>query len=180
MHGIRDVASGPSYRDMRLIADNSTLTGAAAAIVGKNAIVIGEQLEGDVRDVARILNERARPGKILVAGGEPTVAVKGSGRGGRCSELAVHFARISGDEALFASSDGVDGNSGAAGVVLPHRGVAELPRGWEAALEASDSMSVITQIGEPIMITPTGNNLRDLFLVARSSQASAAVEPPGS
>jgi glycerate 2-kinase len=178
--GLRDVASGPSYRNMRLIADNQTLVRTAAEIIGTNAVVIEGQLEGDVLSVAQHLARNAQAGKILVAGGEPTVRVKGNGRGGRCSELAVHFARISGDEALFASSDGVDGNSGAAGVHLPHRGVAGLPRGWEAALEASDSMSVVMQVGEPIMITPTGNNLRDLFLVARDSQASAAVAPPSS
>jgi glycerate-2-kinase len=169
----RNVASGPSHREMRLIADNSTFVRAAAQIIGEDAVVIEEQLEGDVQDVARLLAET--PGRIIVAGGEPTVKVRGPGRGGRCAELAVRFARISGDEALFASSDGVDGNSGAAGIYLPRRDAPGLPRGWEAALEASDAMSIASQVGEPIMIAPTGSNLRDLFLVARDSQASAAV-----
>ena len=38
---------------------------------------------------------------------------------------------------------------------------------WEAAIHESDTMRIATQIGEPIMIAATGNNLRDLFLVAR-------------
>jgi glycerate-2-kinase len=69
-------------------------------------------------------------------------------------------------EALFASSDGVDGNSGAAGVYLPRRRPAADIE-WEAALERSDSFRIAAQVGEPLMIAPTGNNLRDLFLVAR-------------
>ncbi|MGZ8709686.1 MAG: MOFRL family protein, partial [Thermoanaerobaculia bacterium] len=111
-----------------------------------------------------------RPGQVLVAGGEPTVVVRGDGRGGRCSELAVRFAMSSACEAVFASSDGVDGNSGVAGIYLPGRLEAGVAAGWKPALREalprSDSYAVAVQVGEPIMIAPTGNNLRDLFLVA--------------
>jgi glycerate-2-kinase len=168
---LHDVASGPTLpgTEAVLIADNATLVRAAARIIGDAAVVIEEQLEGDVADVARLLASRAReltPGQVLVAGGEPTVAVRGGGRGGRCSELAVRFALESGCQALFGSSDGVDGNSGVAGIHLPRRGKAGGTAGWQEALRNSDSYSVAVQMGEPIMIAPTGNNLRDLFLVA--------------
>ena len=59
------------------------------------------------------------------------------------------------------------GNSGAAGVWIPRRERAGLPEDTLEALAVSDSLRIATQIGEPIMITPTGNNLRDLFLAAR-------------
>ncbi|HEX2061058.1 MAG TPA: DUF4147 domain-containing protein [Thermoanaerobaculia bacterium] len=170
---LADVASGPtitSADQATLIADNTTLVRTAAQILGDNAVVLEEQLEGDVLEVAALLAARARAlrdGQILVAGGEPTVVVRGEGRGGRCSELAVRFAMESRAEALFGSSDGVDGNSGAAGIHLPRRLEAGGPAAWKAALRESDSFAVAAQIGEPIMIAPTGNNLRDLFLVAR-------------
>jgi hydroxypyruvate reductase len=180
---LHDVASGPTIpgSEAVLVADNTTLVRAAAQIIGDDAVVIEEQIEGDVAKAASFLAERAKhleKGQILVAGGEPTVVVRGDGRGGRCSELAVRFAAICGNEALFASSDGVDGNSGVAGIWLPGRleapstplragGVAA---GWKpalrAALQRSDSYPIAAQLGEPIMIAPTGNNLRDLFLVA--------------
>lgn len=165
---LADVASGPTLpgSEAVLVADNTTLVRAAAELIGDAAVVIEEQIEGDVDDAATLLAARARelkPGQILVAGGEPTVAIKGDGRGGRCSELAVRFALLSECHALFASSDGVDGNSGVAGIHLTRR--AE-PSGWQAALERSDSYAIAAQIGEPIMITATGNNLRDLFLAA--------------
>jgi glycerate 2-kinase len=176
-----DVASGP-MPDPIVIAGNGTLVRTAAQIIGDNAVVLDEQLEGDVLHTAHELAARARTlqaGQVLVAGGEPTVAVKGDGRGGRCSELAVRFALESACEALFASSDGVDGNSGVAGFHLPQRQQPSAVSGAEAALSISNSYVIATQIGEPITIAPTGNNLRDLFLVARTqardSQASATV-----
>ncbi|HEX8617722.1 MAG TPA: DUF4147 domain-containing protein [Thermoanaerobaculia bacterium] len=178
-----DVASGPLPNPV-VIADNTTLVRAAAQIIGDNAVIVDEQLEGGVLESARELAARAEGlnrGQVLVAGGEPTVMVKGNGRGGRCSELAVRFALHSACEALFGSSDGIDGNSGVAGFHLPPRATAFVPAGWEAALNASDSFRIAAQLGEPITIAPTGNNLRDLFLVARGqahdSQASAAVIP---
>lgn len=170
-----DVASGPTTPDL-LIADNTTLVRTAATMLGFRAVILEEQIENDVESAARELLEHARTlreGQVLVAGGEPTVMKRGNGRGGRCSELAVRFARAavqSGDtrfSAMFASSDGVDGNSGAAGIILQ-----TIPNTFdqgemERALDASNSMEIAAQLGEPIMIAPTGNNLRDLFLVAR-------------
>ena len=172
---LADVASGPtltSSDQATCIADNSTLVRAAARIAGESAIVMHRQLESDVEKSASILAAFARslgPGQLLVAGGEPTTVVRGHGRGGRCSELAVRFARLSTHEALFGSSDGVDGNSGAAGIHLPAR--AELLAGIDEDLERSDSYPIAAQVGEPIMIAPTGNNLRDLFLVAGELRA---------
>ena len=162
---LHDVASGPTVpgSEAVLVADNTTLVRAAAQIIGDNTVTMDDQIECDVEDAARMLAERAgelRPGQVLVAGGEPTVVVRGDGRGGRCSELAVRFATLSQCEALFATSDGVDGNSGVAGIHV--RGGLKPALRWEA----SNSYPVAAQLGEPIMIAPTGNNLRDLFLVA--------------
>lgn len=170
---LADVASGPTITSPGqaiLIADNTTLTASAAALLGEAAVLFPEQIECDVEDAAALLAERAatlRRGEVLVAGGEPTVVVRGGGNGGRCSELAVRFARRSPFRALFGSSDGVDGNSGAAAISLPFRRTCTEPEGWQEALERSDSFALASQLGEPIMIAPTGNNLRDLFLVAR-------------
>ncbi len=165
----QDVASGPTRPDI-LIADNSTLVHTAARLVGARAVVLAGQIECDVSDAAHLLAraaERLEHGQVLVGGGEPTVTVRGGGKGGRCSELAVRFALQSPHEALFGSSDGVDGNSGVAGIYLPSRPASGAPAGWETALQASDSFPIAAQLGEPIMIAAAENNLRDLFLVAR-------------
>jgi len=169
-----DVASGP-VRGGTLIADNDTLTSAAADLAleaGYHVRRWDGQLECDVEEAARALaaagatlGER----ELLVAGGEPTVVKTGDGRGGRCSELAVRFALASTDpglSALFASSDGLDGNSGVAGILL--HGIRAFDREEAvSALARSDSYNVASRIGEAIMIGEAGNNLRDLFLLAR-------------
>jgi glycerate 2-kinase len=167
---LSDVASGPcDTRDAILIADNTTLVRTAASLLS-DALVLDEQIECDVEEAAQRLLRESRPGRVLVAGGEPTVRVKGDGRGGRDIELGVRFAMSAADfdgEALFASSDGVDGNSGAAGLHLPRVATPANRDEIDAALGRSDAMAVAAQVGEPIMIAPTGNNLRDLFFVAR-------------
>lgn len=176
---LASVASGPTISKSSppiLIADNNTLTSVAASLAeahGHRAVRWPDQIETDVAIASRELTQRAaslRHDEVLVAGGEPTVIVRGPGRGGRCSELAVRFAIDARNQkftALFGSSDGVDGNSGTAGftIDLP----ASFDRGEaEEALRASDSLRTASKIGRPIIIPPTGNNLRDLYLVART------------
>ena len=176
---LASVASGPSIsRDSVaiLIADNDTLTSTAALLINARnhrPVRWPVQLETDVDDAARDLARRAASldiNEVLVAGGEPTVVVRGAGKGGRCSELAVRFALATNEQhliALFASSDGVDGSSGAAGFAMDLPAPLDRAR-VEAALAASDSAGIASKIGRPIIIPPTGNNLRDLYLVARS------------
>jgi len=162
--------------EVELIADNDTLIAAAATIaraMGYDPVMWKGQIEGDVgvaaaalANVAQVLEGQ----QVLIAGGEPTVMQRGDGKGGRCSELAVRFsyyvatARV---HALFGSSDGVDGSSGAAGVVIQvplavdrHFAARELAR--------SNSMAVIDRAGQALPLCPTGNNLRDIYLLACS------------
>jgi glycerate 2-kinase len=155
-----------------LIADNGTLVETAARIAA--GIVLHEPLEEDVASCARRLAEHAlqlHPGQVLVAGGEPTVIRRGDGRGGRCSEMALRFAMaMRGSSmtlhALFGSSDGVDGSSGAAGVTMTLP-VAFDPAEAASAIDRSDTFPMTARLGRAVMMPPTGNNLRDLYLVAR-------------
>ena len=162
------------------IADNETLIQTAAEILQESGVTVRRiaPIEDDVEAAATILAGAAASlgrDEVLVTGGEPTVVRRGAGRGGRCIELAVRFARSVGvqSQALFASSDGVDGNSGFAGMWLTQAPTPMDRHTIEAALARSDSMSVAARIGVPIMIPPTGNNLRDLFLVSRISPTMA-------
>jgi glycerate 2-kinase len=166
---LEDVASGPSLRDLRLIADNTTLVRTAARIArehGMLPVVIDEQIETDVEEAARFL--AAQKHDLVIAGGEPTVVVRGSGKGGRCSELAVRFSLHCDErvQALFASSDGVDGTSETAGWFL------RLPATFdrvaaERELLHSNSAAAAATLAERIIIPSAGNNLRDLYILAR-------------
>lgn len=175
---IEDVASGPSIAsgEVHVVADNSALTAAAATIarqLGFVPVLLNRQIEGDVESAATELAHAAaklNDRKILIAGGEPTVMQHGDGKGGRCTELAVRFALAAREmriHALFGSSDGVDGNSGAAAVMvaLP----ATLDRAFvDAELARSNSIAIINAIGTVLPLCPTGNNLRDIYLLACS------------
>jgi glycerate-2-kinase len=168
---LEDVASGPVLRNMQLIADNSTLVKTAAEIAG-SAIVWNDQIECDVQEAAERLANAARKlqkGQILVAGGETTVEHRGNGKGGRCCELAARFAlqQVPDVEALFGSSDGVDGNSGIAAALLPPNPPVDRHK-IESELRDANSLAVVEMLGRAIMIPPTGNNLRDLVLLARA------------
>jgi glycerate-2-kinase len=160
---------------VELIADNATLTATAASIAeatGMRAIRYEGQIESEVSEAASILLQRASKlaaGEVLVAGGEPTVVTRGAGKGGRCSELAVRVALAATEpfDVLFGSSDGVDGNSGVAAIVmrLPvHLDRVEVER----QLARSNSYAVASRVGEAVTMAPAGNNLRDLYLLARS------------
>jgi glycerate-2-kinase len=156
-----------------VIADNATLVAAAVRAAeerGLRARIVANEIEGDVGEAARTMAREAvdlAPGELLIAGGEPTVRVTGEGRGGRCSELAARFAIEDRGRslALFGSSDGVDGSSPAAAAVV-YRQIGLPPGEIEAALARSDSAALIGALGEAIIMEPTGNNLRDLYLVA--------------
>lgn len=165
-----------------ILADNRTLVDAMAAFARDEGFAVRRveaQIGGDVEEVAALLVREAATlerREILVAGGEPTVHVTGEGRGGRCSELAVRFARLqlrAGAaivDGLFGSSDGIDGNSGAAGAVVVGSAIVAKRVTLDAIGEAiakSDTFRLISAIGRPLFTNPTGNNLRDVIMLAR-------------
>ncbi len=69
--------------------------------------------------------------------------------------------------ALLGTSDGVDGNSGVAAIAITLPASINRDRA-ERELQRSNSLIVAKEIGETIMIPPAGNNLRDLYLLART------------
>jgi glycerate-2-kinase len=174
---LADVASGPTIPgsdEVILIADNDTLTATAAEVArerGLRTTVLRDQIETDVETAAKQLANAKFDDvldDLLIAGGEVTVTVRGDGKGGRCSELALRYLLAGGrSPALLGSSDGMDGNSGAAGIVID-RVPAPLDRdAIETELGKSNSFPLAAEIGRAIMIPSAGNNLRDLYLLAR-------------
>jgi len=123
-----------------------------------------DYLLGRLRD----LRQRS-PRVCLVSGGEVTVQVGNkSGVGGRNQQFALYCAqRIAGEAimVLSAGTDGIDGNSSAAGAVVDGTSA---PRAVEYALDASLALAnfnanpLLREIGDEIVTGPTGNNVRDL------------------
>jgi hydroxypyruvate reductase len=114
------------------------------------------------------LRQKASP-VCLISGGEVTVTVTNkSGIGGRNQQFALCCAEnIAGESiaVLSAGTDGIDGNSPAAGAVVDDTTVARaLERGLNvaSALSRFDAFPLLEAIGDTIITGPTGNNVRDL------------------
>ena len=107
----------------------------------------------------------------LISGGEVTVKVTNGGLGGRNQQFALACAeKIAGENVtvLSAGTDGVDGNSPAAGAVADGTTVERARTGGldvSAALEKFDAFPLFRSLGDAIEIGATGNNLRDLRIL---------------
>src|ERR1017187_9197239 len=117
----------------------------------------------------------------LISGGEVTVAVRNGGIGGRNQQFALACAeQISGQDitVLSAGTDGVDGNSPAAGAVVDGSTVVRVGdrvgdqtgdlAGGEAvrhALSGFNAYPLFDALGDVVVTGPTGNNLRDLRIL---------------
>jgi glycerate 2-kinase len=100
--------------------------------VGVTPVILGDALEGEAREMARVLAGIARQVRlhsqpasapcVLLSGGESTVTVRGSGRGGRNAEFLLSLAiALGGDphiHAIACDTDGIDGTEDNAGALL--------------------------------------------------------------
>ena len=153
-----------------------------ARSLGYRTLVLTTTLQGEAREVAQVLAGIAReirasgrpipPPVCVLAGGETTVTIRGSGMGGRNQELALAAASgIAGLEdvaILSAGTDGTDGPTDAAGAIaegstLAHAAAA----GLDAAqyLARNDSYHFFDKLGGLIRTGPTGTNVADIQIV---------------
>jgi glycerate 2-kinase len=172
----------------RVVGSNRLSVEAAARSArrqGLRPLVLTTRLEGEAREVARVLvavlrecvesGRPAPPPVCLLAGGETTVTVRGPGQGGRNQELAVAAAEaLSGFPvpAVVASlgTDGIDGASDAAGGVVDDQSVARAARLGiappAAFLDANDTRNFLGPLGDLVVTGPTGTNVVDVVVLA--------------
>jgi glycerate 2-kinase len=115
--------------------------------------------------------ENPRRRVAIFAGGEVSSPVTGDGVGGRNSAFVLACVpKIAGKKiaVLSAGTDGVDGNSPAAGAVADGETLARAraagmePRDF---LRRCDAHGFFARLGDAVMTGPTGNNLRDLRIL---------------
>jgi hydroxypyruvate reductase len=182
-------AEDARLRSHHLLLDNRKALLEAKRIAESDfgcVVEIAEDLvEGDVETMMLNHVERAvalrheHPGKIvcLLSGGEVICPVRGDGQGGRNQEFALraaihlHQRGLTDVVALSAGTDGIDGNSPAAGAVADSdtlRLAEEKGVSAERSLQNSDSFNFFNALGDAIITGPTGNNVRDVrILTAR-------------
>jgi glycerate 2-kinase len=185
-----DDAISPSQPvEALLLSDNSTAlhaAGEAARELGFRTIIYEDLAEGKYQHISaelfeRLFDEQRRsPNEpvCLISGGEVSCPVSGDGLGGRNQEFVLYSAATlarSGitqpTAVLSCGTDGIDGNSLAAGAVADERTVSKgLEQGINAAdyLERNDSHSFFVRAGGVVFTGPTGNNVRDVRLLLSS------------
>jgi hydroxypyruvate reductase len=176
-------------RSHRLLLDNHKALLEAKRIAESDfgcAVEIAEDLvEGDVETMMLTHVERVvalrhgRPGKTacLLSGGEVVCPIRGDGQGGRNQEFtlraAIHLHQrgLTDVVVLSAGTDGIDGNSPAAGAIADSdtiRRAEENGVSAERSLQNSDSFNFFHALGDAIITGPTGANVRDMrILTAR-------------
>jgi hydroxypyruvate reductase len=176
---------GLAHAEVRMVATPQMALEAAAMVArdaGIAAHILSDAIEGEARDVGKVLAgiaiqvaERGQPFVapcVLLSGGETTVTVRGSGRGGRNVECLLSLAialdghpRI---HALAGDTDGVDGQEEIAGACIAPDSLA---RAWSQGLRPKDMLvnndghSFFTALGDSVITGPTLTNVNDFRAV---------------
>ena len=167
--------------EVRMVATPQMALEAAAEVArqaGYTPYILGDALEGEARDVGRVLGgialqvaQRRQPFAapcVLLSGGETTVTVRGDGRGGRNVECLLSMAlalqghpRI---HALAADTDGVDGQEEIAGAQLTPT---TLQRAQALGIRPADALArndghgFFGALGDAVVTGPTLTNVND-------------------
>ncbi len=149
---------------------------------GYAPVLLGNALEGEARDLGRAHAALARAALArgervaILSGGELTVTVTGSGRGGPNQEyalgLAIGLDGVAGISALACDTDGIDGGSGAAtdpaGALVFSDSIARaMALGNDAAafLSENDSTAFFRALGDLVECGPTQTNVNDFRVI---------------
>ncbi len=185
-YGIRAALPPPDYTpvpegDVEVVAGNERSVSAAAnglSDLGYAVSRLPGWVGGDVESVAREIAAAMRsapPGSVAVlAGGEPTVVVRGSGLGGRNQDLALRVARILHEEPLdrpwsfmSAGTDGRDGPTDAAGGFADAETAARLDAAGlelEDVLACNDAHTGLKAAEDLLYTGHSGTNVADVMI----------------
>jgi hydroxypyruvate reductase len=151
---------------------------AAARAKGLTPLVLGDAIEGEAREVARVLGGIALSCAdhgvplagpcVLLSGGETTVTVRGKGRGGRNAEFLLGLAlALNGHphiHAIAGDTDGIDGSEDNAGaLVMADTAARAAAAGIDlrAHLTENDAYGAFATLGDLVVTGPTRTNVND-------------------
>jgi hydroxypyruvate reductase len=176
-------ASDPAFGHARWwpVLSNSTILESASSLAASHGLRVEIDNSCDDWDYAAAADyllgklrqlQRGVSRACIVSGGEVTVRVPDdAGLGGRNQHFALYCAeKIAGENIVVLScgTDGIDGNSTAAGAVADG---ATLSRARQHQLNPAEALAsfnafpVFNQLQDTVVTGPTGNNLRDLRLL---------------
>ncbi len=168
-----------------IVGSNGLAVAAAsdcARDLGYNTLVLSTRLEGEAREVAHVYSAIGKEiltsgvpvaaPACVIAGGETTVTVRGSGKGGRNQELvlagAMHLSGWEGTVLFSGGTDGTDGPTDAAGAIADDETIKRAESAGLSAIESlknNDSYHFFKPLGDLVMTGPTGTNVADVAFV---------------
>lgn len=151
---------------------------AKARELGLTPLILGDAIEGEAREVGRVMagialsvarhGEPLKPPGVLLSGGETTVTVRGNGRGGRNAEfllaLALALKGERGIAALACDTDGIDGSEDNAGAWFDAKLLQDARDGnvdLAAHLAANDAYTAFEKLDRLVVTAPTFTNVND-------------------
>lgn len=170
-----------AYTETRIIAAPQLALEAAAQVArdaGYAPYILGDAIEGEARDVGKVMagialqvagrGQPVTPPCVLLSGGETTVTVRGSGRGGRNVEFLLSLAIALGGHArihaIAGDTDGVDGQEDIAGAMIAPD---TLARAWQKGIKPPDALAnndghgFFQALGDAVVTGPTLTNVND-------------------
>jgi hydroxypyruvate reductase len=167
--------------EIHIIATPQMALEAAARVAAQHGVpahILGDSIEGEAREVGKVMAgialQTARHGQpfaapcVLLSGGETTVTVRGTGRGGRNVEFLLSCAIALQGQAnvhgLAGDTDGVDGQEEIAGAFITPD---TLQRAFAAGLRPADSLDnndghgFFQTLDDSVVTGPTLTNVND-------------------
>jgi glycerate 2-kinase len=155
---------------------------ATARAAGITSYILSDCIEGEARDIAlmhaALAKQVALHGQpfakpcVLISGGETTVTVRGTGRGGRNAEfllsLAIALDKTPNIYAIACDTDGIDGSEDNAGAVYQPDSIQRaIAMGLQprTLLDNNDGYGFFSALGDLIVSGPTRTNVNDFRAV---------------
>jgi glycerate-2-kinase len=158
----------------RTLERMGTPTTVLSSSVDMEARSLGKLLASIARESQKFGTPLKRP-SAFVLGGETTVDVKGHGKGGRNQEVALSaltgIADLDGFAVAALGTDGIDGNSPAAGAVVDGQSMAraiKLGLQIRKFVAENDSYTLFRKLGDSIITGRTGTNVCDVYVLVRT------------
>jgi len=158
----------------------------AARAAGIDATVLGDDLEGEARELAieHATLARAHGPGLILSGGEVTVTLGDSGgKGGPNAEYALALAIALGGadhfHAIACDTDGIDGEGDAAGALISSDTLTRAAAAGidpRAMLDAHDSYGFFNKLGDHVVTGPTRTNVNDFRAIFVGSGSSDRIE----
>ena len=160
VHNVKMISNATALKAMSEVAES----------FGFKVKILGDAVYDPPKKLIERLITLAKPGTVILAGGETRFKItKTGGIGGRCQLLALEALKYLKEEHVFLplASDGVD-NSDAAGVIADKRTMdksRELNLDLENYLKNLQAYKVFKATGDLIFTGPTGANVSDLYIL---------------